>query len=83
MSSSLAWTSLCVAGLFEVGPESVGAHPGPVCYGRAGATQPAITDANLVLGRLVPDAVVREPVPQDRSDAMHAVLPGPVPEWCH
>ncbi|HUF56034.1 MAG TPA: hydantoinase/oxoprolinase family protein [Thermohalobaculum sp.] len=41
------------AGLLEVGPESAGARPGPVCYGRGG-TEPTITDANLVLGRLDP-----------------------------
>ncbi|MEX5729091.1 N-methylhydantoinase A [Rhodovulum iodosum] len=41
------------AGLLEVGPESAGAEPGPVCYGRGG-TEPTISDANLVLGRLDP-----------------------------
>lgn len=40
-------------GMFASGPESVGAHPGPVCYGKGGEL--AITDANLVLGRLLPD----------------------------
>ncbi|HAJ20256.1 MAG TPA: hydantoinase, partial [Rhodospirillaceae bacterium] len=40
-------------GLLQVGPESAGAQPGPICYGRGG-TQPTITDANLVLGRLNP-----------------------------
>ena len=39
------------SGLIQVGPESAGANPGPVCYGRGG-TEPTITDANLVLGRL-------------------------------
>ena len=39
-------------GLFEVGPESAGAHPGPACYRKHGHL--AITDANLVLGRLHP-----------------------------
>jgi N-methylhydantoinase A len=38
-------------GLLRVGPRSAGAEPGPACYGR-GATEPTITDANLVLGRL-------------------------------
>jgi N-methylhydantoinase A len=38
-------------GSLEVGPDSAGADPGPVCYGRGGA-EPTITDANLVLGRL-------------------------------
>ncbi|KAF2077582.1 hypothetical protein CYY_001123 [Polysphondylium violaceum] len=40
------------SGLFAVGPESVGAHPGPVCYKKNGNL--AITDANLLLGRVVP-----------------------------
>ena len=43
------------AGLFAVGPESAGAVPGPVCYRRQGGVL-AVTDANLLLGRLVPDA---------------------------
>ncbi|MCO5057825.1 MAG: hydantoinase/oxoprolinase family protein [Rhizobiaceae bacterium] len=41
------------AGLIRIGPESAGASPGPICYGRGG-TEPTITDANLVLGRLDP-----------------------------
>lgn len=41
------------SGLIQVGPESAGANPGPICYGRGG-TEPTITDANLVLGRLDP-----------------------------
>ena len=41
------------AGLLEVGPESAGADPGPVCYGRGGS-EPTISDANLILGRLDP-----------------------------
>ncbi|HEX3350272.1 MAG TPA: hydantoinase/oxoprolinase family protein [Acetobacteraceae bacterium] len=40
-------------GRIGVGPESAGADPGPACYGRGG-TQPAVTDANLVLGRYDP-----------------------------
>ena len=40
-------------GLLEVGPESAGAAPGPICYGRGGI-QPTISDANLLLGRLNP-----------------------------
>ncbi|ESQ16479.1 MAG: hypothetical protein N838_26330 [Thiohalocapsa sp. PB-PSB1] len=42
-------------GALLVGPESAGAHPGPVCYNRGGR-QPTVTDANLVLGRLRPEA---------------------------
>jgi N-methylhydantoinase A len=41
------------AGLLEVGPESAGADPGPIAYGRGGAL-PTISDANLLLGRLNP-----------------------------
>ena len=41
-------------GLIEVGPQSAGADPGPMCYG-AGGTKPTVTDANLVLGYLNPD----------------------------
>ena len=40
-------------GLFIVGPESAGAHPGPVCYRKNGYL--AVTDANLVLGRVLPE----------------------------
>ena len=39
------------AGGLRVGPESAGADPGPACYGRGG-TQPTVTDANLILGRV-------------------------------
>ena len=38
----------------KVGPQSAGADPGPICY-RGGGTEPTITDANVVLGRLDPD----------------------------
>lgn len=41
------------SGLFVVGPESAGAHPGPVCYRKGGPL--TVTDANVCLGRLLPD----------------------------
>ena len=41
------------SGMFYVGPESAGAHPGPVCYRKNGYL--AVTDANLVLGRILPN----------------------------
>jgi N-methylhydantoinase A len=41
------------AGALRVGPESAGADPGPICYGRG--NQPTVTDANLLLGRLQPN----------------------------
>lgn len=40
-------------GLFAVGPESASSHPGPACYRKSGPL--AVTDANLFLGRLVPE----------------------------
>ncbi len=42
------------SGLLQVGPESAGAHPGPVCYRKPGGML-AVTDANVVLGRIVPE----------------------------
>ena len=49
---SIAW--LDDIGALKVGPQSAGADPGPICY-RGGGTEPTITDANVVLGRLDPD----------------------------
>lgn len=49
---SMAWIN--AGGFLQVGPQSAGADPGPVCYGQGG-TEPTLTDANLVLGRLDPD----------------------------
>lgn len=40
-------------GVLQVGPQSAGADPGPACYGRG--TEPTVTDANLILGRLDPE----------------------------
>jgi N-methylhydantoinase A len=61
---SIAWVNQ--AGLLEVGPESAGAAPGPICFGRGGK-RPTTTDANLVLGRLNPDYLlgVERPVQPD------------------
>ncbi|HEX7437684.1 MAG TPA: hydantoinase/oxoprolinase family protein, partial [Caldimonas sp.] len=49
--------SVDASGMLKVGPESAGAAPGPICYGRGG-TRPTITDANLALGRLDPDRLL-------------------------
>ncbi|MFC6716006.1 hydantoinase/oxoprolinase family protein [Natrialbaceae archaeon GCM10025810] len=49
---SIAWID--EGGSLRVGPQSAGADPGPVCYGQGG-TEPTITDAHLVLGRLDPE----------------------------
>jgi len=56
------------AGLLQVGPQSAGAAPGPICYGRGGA-RVTITDANLLLGRLDP----RRLLAVDRPVALDAV----------
>ncbi len=48
---SIAWRD--DIGALKVGPQSAGAEPGPICY-RGGGTEPTITDANVVLGRLDP-----------------------------
>lgn len=49
--------SINAAGMLQVGPQSAGSEPGPICYGRGG-TEPTVTDANLVLGRLDPQALL-------------------------
>ena len=49
---SIAWVDS--GGILRVGPESAGADPGPICYGKGGE-EPTITDANLLLGRLNPE----------------------------
>ena len=49
---SIAWVDL--NGLMKVGPKSAGASPGPVCYD-LGGSEPTVTDANVVLGRLNPE----------------------------
>jgi N-methylhydantoinase A len=51
-------------GALRVGPQSAGADPGPVCYGRGGR-RPTVTDANLVLGRLAPDYFLGGRLPLD------------------
>ena len=53
---SIAWID--EVGALEVGPRSAGAEPGPICYGRGG-TEPTVTDANVVLGRIGADALPR------------------------
>jgi N-methylhydantoinase A len=46
---SIAWVDR--GGILQIGPESAGSDPGPVCYG-LGSRRPTVTDANLVLGRI-------------------------------
>lgn len=60
------------AGMLHVGPESAGASPGPVCYGQGGCI-PTVTDANLVLGRLIPDQFLGGQLVLDVDAAIKAV----------
>lgn len=67
---SIAWLG---SGKFvNVGPRSAGASPGPACYGRGGM-EPAVTDANVVLGRLAPDAALGGEIRLDHARALDAV----------
>jgi len=59
-------------GALAVGPESAGASPGPACYGRGGA-RPTVTDAHLVLGRLVPERFLGGEMTLDAGAARAAV----------
>ena len=59
-------------GALTVGPRSAGGVPGPVCYG-AGGTEPTITDANLILGRLHPDRFLNGEIKLDRVAAEKAI----------
>jgi N-methylhydantoinase A len=75
---SVAWID--VGGALRVGPRSAGAEPGPACYGRGG-TEPTITDANLLLGRISGDQPLAGEVGLDveRARAAVASLLGRVP----
>jgi len=80
---SIAWVS--PEGTLKVGPRSAGADPGPLCYGRGG-TEPTLTDAALVLGRIPPHLLAGE-MPLDAGaaqpglDALAGQL-GLTPEAC-
>jgi len=65
---SIAWTD--DVGALKVGPHSAGADPGPICY-RGGGTEPTITDANVVLGRLDPNNFLGGQMKLD-AEAAHA-----------
>jgi N-methylhydantoinase A len=64
--------SVDASGMLRVGPQSAGAAPGPMCYGRGG-TLVTITDANLVLGRLDPERLLSVDRPVDMA-TLHAAL---------
>ena len=67
---SIAWVDS--GGILRVGPQSAGADPGPVCYGRGGE-EPTITDANLVLGRLDPEYFLGGKMKLDVEGARKAI----------
>ncbi len=72
--------SINAAGLLQVGPQSAGSEPGPICYGRGGE-EPTVTDANLVLGRLDPEglhAVTRPVSVEEVRGIFAAKLAGPL-----
>ena len=56
----------------NVGPESAGSEPGPACYGRGGS-EPAVTDADVVLGRLDPDYFAGGSIKLDAARAVTAI----------
>jgi N-methylhydantoinase A len=75
---SIAWFD--EGGGLHVGPQSAGADPGPACYGRGG-TEATITDANVVLGRLSPDAFLGGEMALDvqaAQSAMRSHVAGPL-----
>ncbi len=67
---SIAWID--AGGALRVGPRSAGADPGPVCYGRGGE-EPTVTDAQLLLGRLDPDAFLSEDLEADVDRVVRVV----------
>jgi N-methylhydantoinase A len=67
---SLAWVDH--GGALRVGPRSAGADPGPACYGRGG-TEPTVTDANMLLGRVAGESSLAGGVRLDLDAASEAV----------
>lgn len=67
---SIAWVD--TGGSLRVGPQSAGADPGPACYGHGG-TEPTVTDANVVLGRIAADAKLGGRLSLDDDAAAAAV----------
>ena len=67
---SIVWID--AGGALRVGPQSAQAEPGPVCYGRGG-TEPTVTDANLLLGRINPDYFIGGEIKLDIDGARKAL----------
>jgi len=68
---SIAWVDEDTNAL-KVGPQSAGAEPGPVCYGRGG-TQPTVTDADVVLGYIDPDYFLGGKIKVSKEAAVKAI----------
>ena len=68
---SIAWVD--AGGLLQIGPESAGSDPGPVCYG-LGNDRPTVTDANLVLGRINADRPIGGKLDRLDVDAARAAI---------
>jgi N-methylhydantoinase A len=67
---SIAWVDK--GGALQVGPQSAGATPGPVCY-NLGGTTPTVTDANVLLGYLNPDYLIGGALALDADKARYAI----------
>jgi N-methylhydantoinase A len=67
---SIGWID--EVGALKVGPRSAGGHPGPVCYGQGG-TEPTVTDANVILGRLSSSRFLGGEMPLDVDLARAAI----------
>jgi N-methylhydantoinase A len=75
---SIAWID--AAGGLKVGPQSAGAAPGPACYGQGG-TEPTVTDANLIVGRIDPEYFLGSGIrlqPEKAAAAITNKIAGPL-----
>jgi N-methylhydantoinase A len=75
---SIIWID--AGGSLQIGPNSAGAEPGPVCYGNGGS-EPTITDANLILGYLNPDFLVGGDLklePEEARRVFHETIATPL-----
>ncbi len=70
---SIGWIDS--GGLLQMGPQSAGANPGPICYDRGGE-QPTCTDANLMLGYLNPDYFAGGKIPLNKSKSDQIISDG-------
>jgi N-methylhydantoinase A len=68
---SIAWID--PAGGVKVGPQSAGAAPGPACYGQGG-TEPTVTDANLIVGRIDPEYFLGSGIRLQPEKAAQAII---------